>query len=174
VSSHLPYRNCSQCGGRTASRSGLCRQCRQPDAKARFLRAYLKEGTVGEAARACKLDRATVYGWLDQDKAFQKSYQDLQHARRDKLVSILYHAAVGNFGSLTEVVVSRERSFSHKVPRQLSGMQLQAILNFLRATDHLSNPHDSIVFADKRREIPEEPPKQIQWIEIHDAQPRVD
>jgi hypothetical protein len=174
LSSHLPYRNCTKCGGRTASKSNVCSSCRRPDDKTRFLRAYLREGTVGEAARACKLDRAAVYQWLDQDEAFKKSYQDLQHARRDKLVSILYHAAVGNFGSYTEVVVSRDRSFSHRVPRQLSAMQLQAIMNFLRATDHLANPHDAIVFTDKRRELPQEPVKQIQWIEVRDAPPRLD
>jgi hypothetical protein len=175
VAPHRPYVKCSNCGNTCATKSGLCADCRPSADKKRFLEAYASLGAVGNASALCKLSCATIYRWLEKDKAFLERYQLVQRLMRDNLAGLLYRHANGEGELVTEVFRENGHAATREVQREIKPGQLKAILTFLHATEHLAHRNDLVVLDEKRRaDFLEPPPKQIQWIEIHDAQPRVD
>jgi hypothetical protein len=177
VAPHRPYVKCSKCRQDCATKSGICEECSPSRKKERFLKAFALHGTVGVACQACKLAPSTLYRWLKKDDAFLERYLDEQRIHRDKFIDLLCCAAVGKGEMVTEYFRENGHPATRDVPRQMPVLQLRAILNVLRATDHVGGPAEMFVFTDKRRETQydlADKPKQIQWIEIHDAQPRID
>jgi hypothetical protein len=174
---HSPYVKCSQCGMRCATKSGVCEGCRPTGAKERFLNAFARLGTVGKACQYCRLAPSLIYLWLKYDKDFFAAYLDEQRIRRDQVIELLWQTAFGAGEKTFETFRENGHTVTREVPRPLAPGQLRAILNVLKATDHVGGPAEMFVFSDKRRETQfdlADKPKRIEYIEIRDAPPRVD
>jgi hypothetical protein len=175
VAPHEPYTDCKKCGKRCASKSHLCEDCRLTSDKERFLKSYASYAVVGNAAAACKVSCSAVYRWLEKDEEFLNRYQTIQRLLRDDLAGLLYRAAKGDGEQTVERFFKNGETGTRSVPREMKPGQLNAILNILRATEHLAHRNDFLVFDEKRRADFLDPPrKQIQWIEVRDAPPRTD
>jgi hypothetical protein len=177
VGDHVPYTRCIKCMQKCATKSGICSECNRPRAKARFLKAFNELGTVGAAASFCKVAPSTFYRWVKYDKEFFTRYLDEQRIRRDKYIELLCRVAGGTGEKTVETFRENGHEVTREVPRPLPPGQLRAILNVLKATDHIGGPAKMFIFSDKRRETQfdlADQPKRIEYIEIHDAPPRVD
>ena len=58
--------------------------------KRAFLLAYMQTGVVTAAAKAAKIDRRTVYNWLDSDPDFAEAMEQAKEA----VVDMLEHEAI--------------------------------------------------------------------------------
>jgi hypothetical protein len=111
----------------TKQKNDLCRN------KAQFIKLYPQYGSIGETLKAIGIKRRrTFYDWCESDPKFKEIYEtELLPARRDTLVSRLYQCAMGKL----------------KLQRE----QLTAIYGFLKATDHMADQYDNIIFTEKHQ-----------------------
>ena len=155
---HRPYVRCSRCGARCASRHGLCAKCRPGVLQQHFLEAYAHLGTVASACRACELPPSVVYRWLDEDSTFLGIYEQAQKYRRERLVSLLYQAAIGELGTVTETVISRGRKLTRVVEKVTEHQGKAAVLGknggFIRFLNYGARRRRSY---SRRRGISSEP-----------------
>ena len=129
--------------------------------KAKFIDRYLELGSIGATMEALGVRRQLFAQWCREDPEFKRVYyEELLPARRDKVISQVYRLTQqkqGVFscpvclgaGKLESKVICHGCHGKGWIEVRSDMVQLTAGFGFLKATDHLADPYDQLLFIDK-------------------------
>ena len=106
--------------GRAVRIDGVGSETPQPK-KAAFLAALAKCGVISEAARACGIDRATHYDWMQLDPEYPERFNAAMEDATDELEKVARERAKAGSDTLLMFVLNGYRSDKFRLRHEHSG-----------------------------------------------------
>lgn len=131
--------------------------------KKEFIKNYPEYGTVGSTLKSIGIkSRNTFYRWMEADPNFKRVYEEeLLPNRRDDVASVVYRMGTAHKSVALCPVCEGSGKYDDKqchgckgrgwVEVRADGVQLTAAFGFLKATDHVDNKYDKLIFIEKNQ-----------------------